>query len=212
MPYPAFTSAVMSKRKVSPYKRRTLKEITAYLQKYHKYQVVETKRKFIFDNYGGYNAFKSTNSTPKVIDLTYDFPESKSSRFHSVLDMLPWCRVSQVKHSTTEYHRPCKSHQILVCRCEDGQFLREHVHNACLGRNCSQQSRCRHPRWDRQLRYSRVPTTEGQECLMREVSKNSAKNLPPRPKSPRASGCYNKDAHFTSLKLFRHITRQRSTG
>ena len=153
-PYPFFTAAVISKRTVLPFKSRTLSEFTWPLRRYH---VVDTKRKFVFVNYNAYNAYKTNHSTPyfvpMIASLTCDFPESKSSRFHSVLDMLPWCRVSQVKHSTTEYHRPCKSHQILVCRCEDGQFLREHVHNACLGRNYSQQSRYRIPLWDRQLDY-----------------------------------------------------------
>ena len=178
-PYPAFTPAVRSKGKVPPFKPRTLKEFTSYLQNY---KVVDTKRKFIFDNYNAYNAYKSNQSTPyfnpKVIDLTCEFVKSGSSRFHSVLKVMPWCRVSQVEDALTQYHRPCKKHQILICRCKDSQLLKDHVHNACLGKNYSMQSLYRYPLWDRQLKYSKVSLRRGQVCLRREVTKFSGRTLP----------------------------------
>ena len=176
-PYEAYIPANTSKQKTFPFKSRTLIELTRPLKKY---QVIDTKRKFVFANYNAYNAYKSNQSTPyfnpKVIDLTCEFVESGSSRFHSVLKVMLWCRVSQVEDAVTQYHRPCETFQMLICRCKVGQFLKDHVHNACLGRTYSKQSLYRFPLWDRQLQHVVYRPSGAETCKSREISPLGTRN------------------------------------
>ena len=130
-----YTSSIINKKHVLPYKQRNLIELGLPLLNY---QVIEIKSKLIFDGYAAYLGQKLRNSTlyfiPKVISLTCFYNSTKTGDSQSIFPVLPWCRVMRIKKLKTHYHRPCKENQILTCRCEDGNLLKDHVHNACKGR------------------------------------------------------------------------------
>ena len=135
--YVPFTPSIVNKNKVLRFKPRNLAEFTNSLSRY---RVVDINTKLVFNNFATFKAYKSTDVSayfiPKVAGLTCSpVNSSGTAQYLSALQTLPLCRVVKVEDAVTPYHRPCENHQILNCRCEDGNFLKDHVHNVCLGEN-----------------------------------------------------------------------------
>ena len=153
-----------------PYKPRNLVELGL---PFFTYKVIEKNSKLIFYNYATYRSHNITNSTlyfiPKVISLTCFYNSTKTGDSHSIFPVLPWCRVKNKKDLKTHYHRPCKKNQILTCRCEDGNLLKDHVHNACLGRKYHT-SIFRYKLWDRHVELLPNFNLKKEKCLLYELS------------------------------------------
>ncbi|KAK3780094.1 hypothetical protein RRG08_036621 [Elysia crispata] len=170
--YVPFTPSIVNKNKVLPFKPRNLAEFTNSLSKY---SVVDINTKLDFNNFATFKAYKSTDVSayfiPKVAGLTCSpVNSSGTAQYPSALQTLPLCRVVKVEDVVTPYHRPCENHQILNCRCEDGNFLKDHVHNVCLGENNYQRGLYRFPLWDMQAKFANDLPPQNKKCIRRGVS------------------------------------------
>ncbi|RUS84463.1 hypothetical protein EGW08_007759 [Elysia chlorotica] len=165
------TPSILNRDKPLPFKSRTLAELSKPLGQY---KVADVNRKMIFSDFASYSAYTFAELTPyfipKVISLSCSYASSGEFRLGSALEMLPWCRVIRVEDAMTRYHRPCNIQQLFVCRCEDGSFLKDHVHNACLGHNNSFQSLYRYPLLKTQVEYVGETYSHNQRCLLQKVT------------------------------------------
>ena len=118
------------------------------------FKVLDTKRELIFQNYLTYMEYSSQRDAfhfiPKILNLMCSLESLKSKSYPKALQLLPLCQVSSKYDAITRYRRPCKLNYILICRCKDGQDEAEHLHNACLGQNFSQNRDYRYQLWDNQ--------------------------------------------------------------
>ncbi|GFR64033.1 hypothetical protein ElyMa_005496900 [Elysia marginata] len=170
-PNVAATPPTLSKNKALPYQQRNLVELTKSLR-YHK--VVDLTTKLLYTNYASFTAFKTAVSAPYFIPrmarLTCSMPSAAVQGLPKVSEILPWCRVQGLGDSLTLYHRTCKKHYLLTCRCKDGHRLSDHVHNTCIGRNNPQAGQYRYPRWDTQVEKGNSPSFRGKTCTLIRVS------------------------------------------
>ncbi|KAK3768544.1 hypothetical protein RRG08_066069 [Elysia crispata] len=123
-----------------------------------------TKKELIFQNYLTYMEYSSQRDAfhfiPKTINLMCSFESLKSKSYAKALQLLPLCQVSRKYDAITRYRRPCQLNYILICRCKDGQNEEEHLHNACLGQNFSQNRDYRYQLWDNQADMNHSLTDE----------------------------------------------------
>ncbi|GFR77949.1 histone-lysine N-methyltransferase SETMAR [Elysia marginata] len=131
--------------------QRNLFGLTMYLERY---SVIDLTTKLLYANFASFMAFKTADSTPyfipRVARLMCSMLSAAAQGLPKVSEILPWCRVQGLGDSLTLYHRPCKKHYLLTCRCKDGHRLSDHVHNTCIGRNNPQAGQYRYPRWETQ--------------------------------------------------------------
>ena len=169
--YPSFYPTIVNTERDLPFDPRTLREFSGQIRTNH---VVDTNSKIIFQNYAVYGELKLTNSIPhfipRVLSLFCHGEASGIHARHGFLQVLPWCRVTKVGFAMTHYRRPCKVHQILKCRCKNGQKLKEHLHNACLGKDYSNQSLYRYPLWDKQVVNAKDVPPKAGECDIQDIS------------------------------------------
>ncbi|GFS08859.1 hypothetical protein ElyMa_006606200 [Elysia marginata] len=172
-PYPRYTPAIVHRKNAVPFKPRSL---VKYAKSLYIYKVLDIKRKVIFHNFATYKFYEAATSIPLFIPTVLDLkcsPDDLSTEAHSfpsALQLLPWCLVTKVEGALTHYHRPSVTFQMLNCRCEDGSYVKEHVHNACLGLNSSQHVRYRHPLQELQLKYARDVPLPNKNCMLQDIT------------------------------------------
>ncbi|RUS88887.1 hypothetical protein EGW08_003326 [Elysia chlorotica] len=208
--YLPFTPSLISRKKELPFKSRSITELT---HAFSRYSVLDSQSKIIFNNLAAYLAFKAdisrANFIPKVAGLdcsgilpssvnlappgnmdsttVMDLPMAPPTlSLPRAADLLPWCRVSRLEDATTRYHRPCRRSHVLVCRCEDGSLLKDHVHNTCLDSNLPQHRRYRYTLWDMQVHHANSKPVKKHQCVVDEISLYGEKKHPRDHKEPDA--------------------------
>ena len=145
------------------------------------FKVLDTKKELIFQNYLTYMEYSSQRDAfhfiPKILNLMCSFESLKSKSYAKALQLLPLCQVSNKYDAITRYRRPCKLNYILICRCKDGQNEAEHLHNACLGQNFSQNRDYLYQLWDNQADIKYIPSKlKKGKCIIFHQSPNSILN------------------------------------
>ena len=164
-----------------------------------------TKKELIFQNYLTYMEYSSQRDAfhfiPKTINLMCSFESLKSKSYAKALQLLPLCQVSRKYDAITRYRRPCQLNYILICRCKDGQNEEEHLHNACLGQNFSQNRDYRYQLWDNQADMKYIPSKlKKGKCM---IFHQSPKHFESSKKwTPTTTGRQFKNAYFACAKLF----------
>ena len=140
------------------------------------FKVLDINKELIFQNYLTYMEYSSQRDAfhfiPKTINLMCSLESLKSKSYPKALQLLPLCQMSSKYDAITRYHRPCKLNYMVICRCKDGQDKADHLHNACLGQNFSQNRDYRYQLWDNQAdlpKYVGSPDKIGKCLILHET-------------------------------------------
>ncbi|KAK3728452.1 hypothetical protein RRG08_017252 [Elysia crispata] len=180
------TEKVSELSHLPPYQPRTLAQYSKF---FRHYRAIDVPTGYIFNNFFNFFLHSQSVSPPilisKIVSLDC-FLEAFGSINRSIGNTLKWCVPQEAKDALTPYHRACALDDIIACRCGNGETYKNHLHNACIGRNKSIPREVKY-KLNKQLNQLYVPIPEDVQCGMRTVHE-SAYYENPAPRSRVVTG------------------------